>query len=831
LISQGVNDSTSLYATYNNLGIFYKQFGNLIESELFFNKALAYDNDKMDEEQKSRLYNNYADMLFATQKYQEAITFFKESRAINSNWDNRDNFLPFLNMESTHLALFLKLNDNTQLKKSSLYLDSAGMVLNAHFDSLHVNYVHFLIAEGYLLFYQKHANEAAESLQNGLELLNKYHPDELGLKLRALQAIGTIALERKDYRGAMPIQNEILNLLPDLFPGKNLPAVMAYNYLGRCYLGMEDYDSANFYFRKSIEQNLFEKDHIIQDSDILPDYFYPYQQISTLYFLALSHYHGSGTSVKSLDTALVFAQQAIALLDNTIQLKENTDDQLAIHNSATELFDLTYHILFTRYQHDPTAENLNQLLTIAEKYKSRILLETFENQRVNRFARVSSELIDLEKELVAHQANLVKQLSQELAYGEYANNDLISEYNQSINQTNRQLSDYMDSIRLNFTDYYNIRFNNRVINAEELRKSVLSKSTALLEYSFVEDSLYLIVITPDDHHVIRLAIEGMESLIAIRNLITIGKRNRFMDMSEELYDILIKPAEPVLKNSKIDQLVIIPDNYLSYIPFEVFMKNGEFLTDSYTISYAYSSTLLWQQLNRLRPQDQTNTFLGIAPTFESAQGVVAQNRGIRFSSETRFTHDQLELEPLKYTEQEVESIAKEVGRRGYTYSVLVGEQADEQTLKSQDLSNYDIIHFASHSFPNFSNPSYSGIALTRNHGSTEDDILFGDEIYSLNLNADLVTLSACETGLGKLYNGEGIIGLTRGFLYAGANNLIVSLWKVDDESSAYFMENFYRHYNKTGDLARSLTHTKNKMIQSAKYSHPYFWAPFVLIGK
>ena len=116
--------------------------------------------------------------------------------------------------------------------------------------------------------------------------------------------------------------------------------------------------------------------------------------------------------------------------------------------------------------------------------------------------------------------------------------------------------------------------------------------------------------------------------------------------------------------------------------------------------------------------------------------------------------------------------------------------------------------------------------------SDYDNILYTGEIYNLKINAELVTLSACETGMGKIAEGEGLLGFSRAFMFAGAKNLLLSLWKVDDTSTSQLMSNFYsNHLENEMPLAESLAQAKKQLIHGTKFSHPYFWAPFVLIWK
>jgi len=164
---------------------------------------------------------------------------------------------------------------------------------------------------------------------------------------------------------------------------------------------------------------------------------------------------------------------------------------------------------------------------------------------------------------------------------------------------------------------------------------------------------------------------------------------------------------------------------------------------------------------------------------------------------------------------------------------LVTQDATELKFKNSNLANYQLIHFATHGVVNEDNPELSKVFLSPDNSNLQDGDLYVSEIYNLELDADLVSLSACETGLGKLSKGEGMIGLSRAFTYAGASNLMVSLWTVSDNSTTELMTNFYREiFNKSNNssYAHPLRVAKLKMINS-KYASPYYWAPFVIIGK
>ena len=149
-----------------------------------------------------------------------------------------------------------------------------------------------------------------------------------------------------------------------------------------------------------------------------------------------------------------------------------------------------------------------------------------------------------------------------------------------------------------------------------------------------------------------------------------------------------------------------------------------------------------------------------------------------------------------------------------------------------DLRQYRFVHFATHAFANDVNPDRSGLVLATDDDSGEDGVLHLSEVYNLKLDADLVVLSACETALGRLESGEGMIGLTRGFLYAGSNNVLVSLWKADDVATRNLMLDLYQGIVAGGSFNRSLQAAKLNAINSSRFNaRPYFWAQFVLHGR
>jgi CHAT domain-containing protein len=187
---------------------------------------------------------------------------------------------------------------------------------------------------------------------------------------------------------------------------------------------------------------------------------------------------------------------------------------------------------------------------------------------------------------------------------------------------------------------------------------------------------------------------------------------------------------------------------------------------------------------------------------------------------------------LKGTRNEAEQISKFLPKE--EYEQLLGFAANRTILADQKLSQYHIVHFATHGVLNEKNPELSGIVLSLydKKGEAQDGFLYAHEIYNLKLGADLVVLSACQTALGKEVRGEGLISLTRGFMYAGAPRVVVSLWKVKDEASAELMKHFYAAMiQKKLTPAAALRDAQAAMTRHKLWNAPCYWAGFILQGE
>jgi len=367
----------------------------------------------------------------------------------------------------------------------------------------------------------------------------------------------------------------------------------------------------------------------------------------------------------------------------------------------------------------------------------------------------------------------------------------------------------------------------------------LTPGEAILNYMLLDSGIIVSTITREGMQLHRLPSKSPDMLV--RKYL---KSLRMIDipgahaMGDSLFKVL---ADPVLSQlTGIKKLIIIPDGLLYYLPFESLITRTEnskprYLIQDFEIVYSYSAAVWYQSVkSSMWPGiRQINSFAGFAPVFKMA-GSNAMHC-LDSASLRSFTGKDGYIIELPYTEEEI-NIAKGIlsGMGVDTISFMHGE-ATELNFKN-NFRNHDIVHIASHGF---SNEDYgiSGLVFSQ-QGAKEfqpntrmdDGILFMDELSGQESHNQLVILSCCESGLGRLAGGEGVISLTRGFLDAGTGQVIVSLWKVSDVHTKEFMEDFYSFLVLDNTPAKALRKAKISMLENQRTSFPGLWATFVIIG-
>jgi CHAT domain-containing protein len=288
---------------------------------------------------------------------------------------------------------------------------------------------------------------------------------------------------------------------------------------------------------------------------------------------------------------------------------------------------------------------------------------------------------------------------------------------------------------------------------------------------------------------------------------------------QELFNQIIRPV----LSPNIASLIIVPDGPLHLIPFSALVnETGRYLNNDLTLSAAPSATIYYTLNRTASPVTARRPFLGVAfsPPAQSTNALKAATRGV---ADLRAGS----LEPLRFAREEITEAAKVFGPKSVT---LDGSQATEEAVKSEPLADFKVIHLAAHGVSDELEPDRAALVLAPGSGS-DDGLWQAREIRRARLNADVVVLSACETGSGRLQGQEGVMNLARAFLTAGARSVVASLWDVDDRSTATVMESFYEHLKAGSTVNEALRLAQLDFIKNyGEKAKPNLWAGFEVIG-
>ena len=429
---------------------------------------------------------------------------------------------------------------------------------------------------------------------------------------------------------------------------------------------------------------------------------------------------------------------------------------------------------------------------------------------------------------------------------------------------------------------------NKPLTLAEVQQSVLDDQTVLVEYALQADDSYLFAASKSGVSLYKLPSRGTVDKLATdlraqlipsklqRRIvgIDVAEANRglgvaaaapadtaaFVAASNALYKVVLEPAAAMIGDKR---LLVVADGALNYVPFEVLLKTpdaGDFaslgyLVKSNEIVYAPSASVVGAVKQQRAKASGGGTVLVIAdPVFNSndarakkttaAPANDAEVRGLGIQSALADVDGNapaaptgtmvgLPLARLNGTRVEADQISKLARPSGTQVEVWLDLDASEENLATRDLRQYRIIHVATHGLLNAERPQFTGVVLSLVGNKDRDGFVRTDEVFNLRLGSPLVMLSACETGLGKEKRGEGVMGLTRAFMYAGAPTVGVSLWSVADKSTADLMTDFYQRLLSASagtTTSGSLRGAQLAMISGKKYSAPFYWAPFVLVG-
>jgi CHAT domain-containing protein/tetratricopeptide (TPR) repeat protein len=821
---------------YNNLGIIYRDLANYNEAIKYHQKAIEILKGIFDENypELANCYQGIGNVYKDKRELDPAMEYYQKAYSIRKNTFTENHPLTAKDMVNIANIYSEKGDTENALEFFENALKIQKKVLSENHPDLAITYNNL----GNIYNEQKQYDLALAFYINALEIKKAVVGESNPEVADYFNNIGNIYNAKAEYDQALEYIKKSLEIKVQFYGQKHPAVVLPYLSLGNIYYGMGDYNMALQYFQKSLASNVknFNPEPTnIYVNPLIANYYNAEELLRSLRGKAKALVGNYKTSEQQIDllTAFVTYQKCDTLINIRRSTSISKNDKIELGRIASGIYDQAIDVCFNLDQVDKEKEAdyyLKQAFYFSEKNKAGALLEALAASDASKFSGIPDNLLELEKSYNNQISFYEKKLAE--TYDEQTEQALRN----GLFKVNRDYNKLISDFEKNYPKYYEMKYGKGNLTVKQIQ-DVLDENTALRTY-FIGDSLISIFTISKNAILMEKSIKEKDfddKIFEFRKHITsntLADVKKYLSEAHIYYNILFPKQLP----EQIKRLIIIPDGNLGMIPFEALLteeykgKVGQFsdypyLIKRFEITYNYSTNLFYKQISRSISGNtkQSSGWLGIAPVFSNAENLVINGNYIS---------------PLPGSETEINTIKQKFDQKSIKTNSKLFLDASEQFLKSPELKSYKYIHIATHGFVNSEKPELSGIILSENKAGNNDGVIYTGEIYNLELNSDLVILSACETGLGKVSKGEGIIGLTRSLLYAGTKDIIVSLWKVADNSTSELMIDFYDNLlemeGTTGNLyiyADALHKAKLQMIEKQKFSHPFFWSTFILIGQ
>lgn len=504
----------------------------------------------------------------------------------------------------------------------------------------------------------------------------------------------------------------------------------------------------------------------------------------------------------SLDTYKLLVQ----LVDRDRKRYLAKKSKLFLLSQAKPAFEGAIGTALSLYDQTGSEQYANLAFEYAEKSKSVLLYEALKGFGA-RYAGIVPDSVLLQEKTYQQQLETTIGKIHQQAHRTQLNDSLLLLYKKEAFTLKNKIDDLQTLMGERYPDYLALKNGSEELNLKQVQKKLSSTKSQLVEFFVGEKEVFVFNIRPSDFSYHRFPIiQNFQDKLDNILLSLQGKEEPdaevFSINNSFLYELMLAPLK---LNDGPEKLIIIPDGEIGYLPFEILPLDNApvYLLENYAISYAYSSNLLFNDpIKNFRSRKAEKKWVGFAPTYENEEY-------LEFNQE-----EVLKIQPL------------------FSGTNLLGPKAKKSAFFDQS-SDYSMIHLAMHGYIDPEESMFSYLSFSADGLEEESRKLYAYQIYNLELNADLLVLSACKTGYGPLAKGEGIMSLARAFRYAGCPSVLMSLWESDGSVSKDLMHRFYENIAEGFTKDEALRQAKINYLKTATPNRrsPRYWANFVLIGE
>lgn len=712
--------------------------------------------------------------------------------------------------------------NNLEEKNKALdYYKKAQLIFERGNHQNRPNYASALISQGGIYIDLSRYQEAQKALDRAISLKEKFKSEtELDV---IYEYLALVARRQKDYKTALFYLEKVREIRSEDYDLVSEEMNIVFHNFGEVYQEQGDFQKAAAYFQKALQAadrnfdpkglkdnpDLEKLDLTISYTDFIKDLDFKGQ-------LFLAWYQKEG-KLSYLQTALSTYQKAIELTDLKRSDLISDGSKLFWQEEQFPVFDRALKVAFTYYEQKKTADTKNLIFAWMEQSKSLLLLESLAAQQKEK-SYVGKDSLLYQIDLLTNRVSKLQRQLIEKGTSEVLEKDLL--------ETQIDFWESQKSLKERPTGFSAETLVSEKMEINEFQVEIDDGESVFVEFFVGQEEVYALFFNRHESYISSTKISTIpQATKTLRTLLSSPNQSpeafeTYQKEAYALYDQLLSWGLAQFDGS-VFELTIIPDGILAALPFEVLLKeskNGKvvnyspeelpYLINQYSINYAFSIATLVQQSNGQKQQSRY-PYVGFAPEFNASVSA-APNRKCNQGS----------LAPLLANVQEVESIQKLLSGKIFRGAAATKAAFLEEGMKAK------ILHLATHACVDDQDPARSKIFFG-------DDHLYAHELYQLQLQAQMVVLSACETGVGVFQRGEGVMSLARGFAQSGAPSLTLSYWSVSDQSTAQLMNHYYASlangYQKHDALQEAkLNYLRNQ--EQLNRLHPYYWSGFVHFG-
>jgi tetratricopeptide (TPR) repeat protein len=799
---------------FNNLGSAYLLKDNLSEAYYYYDKAY-----QIKIENNANLYDlsitafNIGIIHEVQGDLSKAIEFYKKSETYDlKNQGEKVGFISDIYVALSNV--YIKKND---LEKAEVYIEKALNLSvsifgenNLNVANVYSSYVQLLKLKGKykesLVFDEKSLTIREKS--NGLN--NQFSIENLMSMAKTYKTIGEYDIAEKKYFEAWKRIKKL---------NSKLLEANCFIGLGDLYLENGESKKPIYYFDKAhnILSNFFYKNHkyVLEAELLLANALFNNKEYDKALFIIKKHLYSNKNSDYNYPQLLskaihinnlialekykkskkisilknVYADLEIVLQNVNKTRKEYTSEISIINSNKQHLdyFEKAIEICYTLYKNTKEKQYLEKAFRFSEINRNSTLLSGIRDERFKKIAGIPDSILKNENTLKRHLRGIKR-----IIYNEKQSVKLDSLMSLRLTYDSR-LDSLLQKIEREYPKYYQLKYSDYTVSISDLQRKYLDEKTTLMTYYVGVENVYAFIINENQITFVKFSKPSLIKELVFDFRKKLIKQVNIDNTSKKLFNLLLREY-----NIK-DRLTVVTDDVLSYLPFEILLNGNQYLLENHAVSYSGSATLFQIQRDWQSKKIKKLKWSGFAPKYNNQNSLSSNN-------------------------EEIENIAKLMKGNAF-----IGKNASIKNFISQT-NNASILHLATHAILDNENPLYSKLIFSEESEKYE---LTASEIYSLSIKSELVVLSACNTGFGKLERGEGIMSLSRAFHYAGVKSTVMSLWKVPDKETAIIMNYFYENLNKGLSKDKALQKAKLNYLEfndDSLLQHPYYWAGFVVSG-